>query len=258
MILLSISILLDINFFQIGNIVLILALLFIVFKIFESKWSYKISKPYNWEQAVKLDRVGEELKKIERTYHDKVRFYTFWFQIERLKKNNVKGAFAEVGVYKGETARIIHLMDNSRTFYLFDTFFGFNNKDLESEQSSDEKYTTQNFADTNIDSVKSLVNGNQNLIYCQGYFPETVVNIKDAQFAFVHLDADLYKPTLAALLYFYPLLSPEGVIMVHDYNHNWDGIKRAVDEFVSTIPESIVEVADWTGSVLIVKSKSRS
>ena len=258
MILLSISILLDINFFQIGNIVLILALLFIVFKIFESKWSYKISKPYNWEQAVKLDRVGEELKKIERTYHDKVRFYTFWFQIERLKKNNVKGAFAEVGVYKGETARIIHLMDNSRTFYLFDTFSGFNNKDLESEQSSDEKYSSQNFTDTNIDAVKSFISGNENVIYCKGYFPETAVNVKDTEFAFVHLDVDLYKPTLAALQYFYPLLPPEGVIMIHDYNHNWDGIKRAVDEFVSTIPESIVEVADWTGSVLIVKSKSRS
>ena len=114
----------DITMFQLMNAVLVIVLLFLIFKIFESRWSYKISKPYNWEQAVNKGEVSERLLKIERTYHDKVRFYTFWFQINKLKKNNIVGAFAEVGVYKGETATIIHLKDEQRTLHLFDTFQG--------------------------------------------------------------------------------------------------------------------------------------
>ena len=74
------------------------------------------------------------------------------------------------------------------------------------------------------------------------------------QFALVNLDADLYKPTLAGLRYFYPLLSPGGVIIVHDYNFKWPGIKKATDEFVATIPESLVMVPDMEGSVMIIKS----
>jgi O-methyltransferase len=45
--------------------------------------------------------------------------------------------------------------------------------------------------------------------------------------------------------------------MVHDYNHIWDGIKKAFDEFLPTIPENIIEVPDWKGSVLIVKNKKK-
>ena len=44
------------------------------------------------------------------------------------------------------------------------------------------------------------------------------------------------------------------MIIIHDYNHDWEGVKKAVDEFVNTIPEKLVAVADWQGSVMIVKS----
>ena len=55
--------------------------------------------------------------------------------------------------------------------------------------------------------------------------------------------------------FFYERLSPGGVIIIHDYNHTWDGIKRALDEFLPTIPESLIELPDWQGSAMIVKNK---
>lgn len=240
--------------FQTASIILVLIAFFLGFKILETGWSYKISKPYIWEQAVKNGEVSDALKKLERSYRDKVRLYNFWFQIERLKTENVVGAFAELGVYKGETAKIIYEMDTTRSLHLFDTFSGFSSVDLKSEISKDDKYSADNFADADLEEVKKLFAVGENIFFYKGYFPETAKDMNEQKFALVHLDADLYNPTIAALQYFYPKLSAGGVIIIHDYNHSWGGINKAVDEFLKTVPESLVAVADWQGSVMIVKN----
>ena len=243
-----------IDLFQMVSTILIIVLLFLGFKILESSWSYKISKPNKWEKEILSNTVSKKLKKIERTYRDKVRFYNFWFQIERLKRMKIEGAFVELGVWQGETAEIIHEMDKSRNLHLFDTFDGFDNKDLEKETNRDERYSTDNFSDTKLEEVKALFSESNNISFYKGYFPDTAKDLKEDKFAFVHLDADLYKPTIDALNYFYPKLSPGGVIIIHDYNHTWDGIRKALDEFMVTIPESLIEITDWQGSAMILKN----
>jgi len=55
------------------------------------------------------------------------------------------------------------------------------------------------------------------------------------------------------ILGFFRILN-EGVIIIHDYNHNWNGVRKAVDEFAKTIPESIIEITDWQGSAMIIKN----
>ena len=244
------------EFTDIVSLVLVVILLYLGFRLIEFKWSYKISKPHSWETAVNNNYISKKLQKLEKGYRDKVRFYTFWFQIERLKRERVSGAFAELGVYKGVTARIIHEMDNSRQLQLFDTFNGFDNNDLKLEKGIENDPMTPDFKDTNLEIVKSYVNGNNNVEYYPGHFPESAKSLKSSEYAFVHLDADLYKPTIEALRYFYPKLSPGGVIFIHDYNHTWEGIPRAIHEFLPSIPENIVEIADWQGSVMIVKNKA--
>lgn len=245
---------LALSFFQLGNIILVLILAFLAFKILETKWSYKISKPYAWEEAVRKGEVSAKLKKIERFYRDKARFYAIWFQIRRLKRDNISGAFAEVGVYQGETAKMIHEMDPDRRLHLFDTFEGFAKEDLKLEQASNPNLNTD-FSDTTLEQVKKLIDGNANVMFHAGYFPSTTKKLEEKEYAFVHLDADLYQPTLAGLTYFYPRLTPGGVILVHDYNHTWSGVTQAVDEFIKTIPERPVELMDWQGSVVIIKNK---
>ena len=236
------------------SIILVLVLLFLGFKVLEIKWSYKISKPHKWEDAVKQGIVSDNLKKLEGAYRDRVRFYTFRLQIERLRNEGISGAFAELGVYKGETANIIHEMDPTRTLHLFDTFEGFDKRDLALEDTSQYKSNSVNFSDTSVELVRRFIAGNQNVQFNAGYFPDSAKGLADTNYAFVHLDADLYKPTLAALQYFYPRLSAGGAIIIHDYNHTWDGVRNAIDEFLPTIPETIIEIADWQGSVMIVKN----
>jgi len=251
----SLYILISVDAIQLISIILVLILLFLGYKIFETKWSYKISKPYNWENSVNSKQISDRLKNIEGIYRDKVRFYNLWFQVERLKKNNIPGAFAELGVYKGETAEMLNEMDDSRKLYLFDTFTGFDKNDLQSESKPDAKYNEENFSDTSLEAVKKIFADKANVLFYPGFFPQTADGLKEENFALVHLDADLYQPTITGLRYFYTRLNPGGVIIIHDYNHNWNGVTKAVDEFVLTIPESLVELSDWQGSVMIFRNK---
>lgn len=248
------GILLHISTLQVVNIVLVLALLFLVYRYFESTWSYKISKPFAWEEAMKKGEVSKGLVKLERNYRDRVRFYNFWFQIKELDKQNVQGAFAELGVHQGETAKIIHQMAPERKLYLFDTFEGFSKSDLDQEDQNDERFSPTMFSDTSVNEVAQYIGGNSNITFKAGLFPETTAGLENEQFAFVNIDADLYAPTLEALRFFYPRLSAQGALIIHDYYHNWDGVKKAVDEFMPTIPESLIAIPDWQGSVMIVKN----
>lgn len=244
------------SIFNILSGVLLIVLLFFIYKYLETFWSFKLGKPHKWEDAVKNNLVSEKLKVLERNYFDKIRFYNMWLQIERLKREKIPGDFAELGVHKGETAKMIYEMDSNRKLHLFDTFEGFNSLDLKHENAQGGKYTTKEFSDTSLEEVKNEIDGGEQVVFYKGYFPRTTIGLDGLKFSFVHLDADLYLPTIEGLRYFYPKLSSGGVIIIHDYNHTWDGIKKALDEFMPTIPESLIELSDWKGSVMIVKNSN--
>jgi hypothetical protein len=77
---------------------------------------------------------------------------------------------------------------------------------------------------------------------------------RDICFAFVSIDVDIYKPTLAGLEYFYDHLGDGGFIMVHDYNERrWKGVTKAVDEFCAARKIVFVPICDSCGSIIIVK-----
>ncbi len=211
--------------------------------------------PPQWKHAMKNDLISRQLKKAYYSYRDKQRFYQFWFQAERIKNDNIKGDFAELGVYRGNSARVLHLMAPERNLHLFDTFGGFPEKDLEPETGEAAGYTPKNFADCSIEGVKELIKGNENIVIHKGYFPDSAKNVKNTKFAFVNIDVDLYNPTKTGLEFFYPRLSPGGVVLIHDYNHKWPGLMKAVDEFAKTIPEVPVLLPDRNSTMLIVKNK---
>ena len=245
----------QITLYQIVQIVLLgIILVYLVYYVYTVLFDKKY-QPKAWQAAVKVGGIGNDLQKREKQYPDKVRFFNFWFQVERLKKENIGGSFAELGVYKGDSAYLLHLMDQERDFHLFDTFEGFVEKDLENESGKAATYTTKNFADTSLEKVRTKLPG-ERFIFHKGYFPETASGLENETFALVNMDADLYNPTRAGLEFFYPRLSPGGVIIVHDYNPDWPGIMKVVDEFAATIPESLVVMPDQDSSVMLIKVKS--
>jgi O-methyltransferase len=241
--------------FQLINLGVILVVLAFLIRYAWDLFFGKGYSPVEWENARKSGKVSRKLLQFERNYPDKVRFFNWWFQVERLKKDNIPGAFAELGVYKGESAAVLHHMDPGKKFHLFDTFSGFPPRDLAHETGEAATYSPDRFADTHVPDVLRKISGNENIILHPGYFPDTAASVRNEIFALVNLDADLYMPTKAALDFFYSRLSPGGVIFIHDYNYKWEGIKRAVDEFVKSIPESLVLVPDIDGTCMIVRNK---
>jgi O-methyltransferase len=244
-----------ISVFKLINLVIILVML-----VFVTRYSWSLFfgsgyEPAEWEHKKKKGQLSPALVRCMDKFEDKVRFYAIWLQIERIKSESIQGAFAELGVYKGESARLIRLMDPGRKFHLFDTFSGLPEPDLKLETGEAATYTNVNFKDTNLEKVIAYIGGDPSLLLVhEGYFPETAIGLENEIFAFVNLDADLYKPTIEGLKFFYPRLSSGGVIFIHDYNYKWEGLKKAVDEFCQNIPEKPALLPDLYGSVMIIKS----
>jgi len=66
----------------------------------------------------------------------------------------------------------------------------------------------------------------------QGWIPDVLAALPDTRFAFVHVDVDLYQPTLACLEHFHPRLAAGGAIVCDDYGApRFPGAARAWDEY---------------------------
>lgn len=168
---------------------------------------------------------------------------------------NVDGELAELGVYKGVTARLIHGYVPERRLHLFDTFGGFATADIQQDQKNAAAFSGAEFGDTSLEAVLNRVGRDANVVPHVGRFPDTVSpELADLHFAFVHLDADLYAPIVAGLEFFYPRMSPGGIIVVHDYNA-WVGARAAVDHFFADKSEIPLPMPDKSGSVAIVKQR---
>jgi hypothetical protein len=62
--------------------------------------------------------------------------------------------------------------------------------------------------------------------------PKFVKNNPGLRISLLHLDLDLYEPTLCALEYLYPLVSPGGVVILDEYGQEkYPGESQAFDEY---------------------------
>lgn len=184
---------------------------------------------------------------------DYVRYFMLELCYEEIIANNVKGNTAELGVYKGDFSRQINYLFSDRKIYLFDTFKGFDTKDIRIDQENEFSYGNQDFSDTSVDAVMKKMPYPDNCIIKKGFFPETAFGISDS-FCFVSIDADLFKPIYEGLNFFYPLLEKGGYIFVHNYNNNlYKGAKQAVLKFCKENNISFIPIPDTCGTVIILK-----
>lgn len=165
-------------------------------------------------------------------------------------------AVAEAGVYRGNFASKINKAFPHSILHLFDTFEGFDERDVLIEKN---KYSTNIdeycFSNTSVELVMSKMDFPQNVRIHKGFFPETTIGIDD-QFIFVNLDFDLYQPVLEGLRFFYPKMHWGSILLVHDYYHiGLPGIKDAIIFYEKEIKQTLVKlpIGDHQ-SIAIVKT----
>ena len=83
---------------------------------------------------------------------DLVRLLFLITTVEELKKSSIPGSLAEVGVYRGNSAKVLNSLCPERDLYLFDTFSGFDEKDCESENAD-----PGGFSNTSIGQVQEFI-----------------------------------------------------------------------------------------------------
>jgi len=203
------------------------------------------------EFGITEDRIIKQY--VEPAIRAKYTFLESFAKITYSKNNEIKGDVCEAGVYRGSFAKEINRCFPDRKLYLFDTFEGYDERDVIIEKKHGcDRIESYALSMTSQQIVLNKMPFPENCYIRKGYFPETF-DLYSNTFCFVNIDLDLYQPTLSALNLFYPRMSVGGIILIHDYMWDIGMVSTAVDEFALKQKLSIVPIGDGV-SVAIVKA----
>lgn len=171
--------------------------------------------------------------------------------VDYLTHNKIEGDFVECGVWRGGSMmaamlRLVQLGDTSRQFYLYDTYEGMTpptDKDVTCENGRASDLLAATDSDKEGDSfwcVAGLEDVQRN-IYSTGYPKDKIHFIKGpvektlpaslpSNIALLRLDTDWYESTYHELIHLFPILCPNGVLIIDDYGF-WQGCRKAVDDY---------------------------
>ena len=186
----------------------------------------------------KTERV-RKIKLIMKQTHILLRVCEAYSLVTLVEKTaKIEGDIAELGTYKGGSAKLICEAKKNKTLHIFDTFEGLPtlSKNDDHGQFEQGKFTSS------FDEVRSLLQAYPNVHLYKGLFPSTAGPISDRYFSFVHLDADIYESTREALFFFYSRLRNGGMILSHDYTSS-PGVREAFDEFFADKSEHVIELS---------------
>lgn len=199
------------------------------------------------------------------------RIYSLIEAVKYIELNNIDGAIVECGVWKGGSMMavaeaLLHLNDNSRDLYLYDTYEGMSAPTAEDKTFSGEvaahllnqdsdKENNLVWAYSSLKTVKAGMQSTgypeQKINYIKGKVEDTIPGKIPEKIAILRLDTDWYESTKHELLHLFPLLSKNGVLILDDYGH-WAGAKKAVDEYIIEKNISILlNRIDTTGRIAL-------
>ena len=177
------------------------------------------------------------------------------------------GRWAECGVFAGTTSLALCLAARAEQpgfdgsgMHLVDSFEGLSElgaADLRATQAADGSVALvqpprnqTNFA-APFELARDAMGGFPGVSLHKGWIPDVLAELPEAAWSFVHVDVDLYQPTLDCLKYFFPRLVQGGVIVCDDYGSPaFPGARRAWAEFCGG---SLGYVALPTGQSVLVK-----
>ena len=101
----------------------------------------------------------------------------------------------------------------------------------------------QKILEKNLNDILIKKKSKLKIITC--HWPDSIKNedmniISNKKFSFIHFDFDLFKPTVEAIKFIQPRLTPNAIILFDDYNMiNQEGVKHAIESTNFDIKKSI-------------------
>ena len=194
----------------------------------------------------------QEFAKFYETHVSKFNYHSYdrkYLLKEILKLvESVPGDTIEAGVYEGAGSYLIarHARGAGKRHHLFDSFEG-----LSEPGALDGDYWRQGMMAIPEEQVRSHLSEFDNVCYWRGWIPERFYEVADQNFSFLHVDVDIYQPTLDTIAFFYPRMNERAIILFDDYGFaSCPGARKAVDEFFADKPEPVIELP--TGQALII------
>jgi O-methyltransferase len=206
-------------------------------------------------------RDSEFRRDYERFSTDNYRSFDRKFAMREFVRLALKneGHLAECGVFKGATAYILAKELRSRKsdkkLHLYDSFEG-----LSSPAKVDGDHWTKGDMVGCLDEVqKNLSELAPYIVYNKGWIPDCFDQSSQTVFSFVHIDVDLYKPTLDSLDYFFPRMTRHGILLCDDYGFaTCPGAKKAFDDFFREREELVLNLPTGQGLVIRGLATARS
>jgi len=131
-----------------------------------------------------------------------------------------KGIIAEAGVGWGTSAKWICEVKSDRKLYLFDTFEGLPAEKfiyIDRVTAHANRYVQPKMYANDLNLIKKILADYTNVFYIEGIIPDSFERLPLYKYGLVHLDLDLYRSTLDAIRYFWPLLESGGILLSHNY-----------------------------------------
>lgn len=150
------------------------------------------------------------------------------------KTRDVPGDIAECGVRFGRSSYFIQTgaQPSDKHMYIFDSFEGLSAPGAADAMGGEGSYWTRGDLSVPETIVQENLKSFPNIHLLKGWIPERFADVQDRTFSFVHIDVDLYEPTLDSLKFFFPRMAKGGIIICDDYGfENCPGATRAFDEF---------------------------
>lgn len=172
------------------------------------------------------------------------------YQLMRLV-GNVPGDTAECGVYRGAGSYLICRVNEGnqnfrRTHYIFDSFEG-----LSRPLDRDGEHWKEGDMCCPLEDVRKNLSEFHAFSIHQGWIPERFSDIEDRKFCFVHIDVDLFRPTLDSFEFFYPRMNEGGLIVCDDYGFtNCPGATQAVDQYLQDKTEKMLSLSGGGGFLI--------
>ena len=162
----------------------------------------------------------------------------------------LSGNVAELGVYKGGSAKLlanIFKRNVEKVVFLLDTFCGMPEVDLPRDL-----HQKGDFADASLEGVQRFLSDCQNVVLYKGLFSDTLSNVANETFCFVHIDCDIYQSVRECCEFFYPRMTGGGIMLFDDYGFiSCPGAKQAVDEYFLDKVEPPIYLS--TGQCVVIK-----